>query len=338
MSDTTTIEWTRDPDGSAGATWNPVTGCQPISRGCDLCYARTFAERWRGIPGHPYEQGFDVRLWPERLDKPRHWRRPRRVFVNSMSDLFHTAVPDEFIGSVFETMAATPQHTYLILTKRHGRMRSLLKRWADEGARQSWAGPGTAVFRRNDLGWVGPVAWPLPNVWVGVSVEDQQRAALRIPTLLDTPASVRWLSCEPLLGSLDLTPWMSRLDWVVVGGESGARARPMHPAWPRRLRDDCQIAGVPFFYKQAGQYAPVEPVYAAGETPEDWDSSLLDLPGTGCAVDPDGTQPIRWTSRAVTVHQAPAAGAWWMLRLATKAAGRDLDGQRWEQMPEGADR
>jgi protein gp37 len=266
VSDNSAIEWT-------DATWNPVTGCTKVSPGCDHCYAETFAERWRGTPGHHFEQGFDVTLRPERLDQPLKWRKPRRVFVNSMSDLFHEQVPDDYIVTVFTRMWWSPQHTFQVLTKRHGRMRSLVPRIEDRLREME-----------HDLDLLDaptPLRWPLPNVWLGVSVEDQKRADLRIPALLDTPAAVRFLSCEPLLGPVDLrrisrpsgqqpemvldvvgqrygvpgrwqAPTSHRIDWVIVGGESGPRARPMDPAWARSLRDQCTAAGVPFFFKQAG--------------------------------------------------------------------------------------
>jgi protein gp37 len=255
MSDNSAIEWT-------DSTWNPVTGCTEVSPGCDHCYAKTFAERWRGSPGHHFENGFDVTLRPERIRQPLGWRKPRKVFVNSMSDLFHEAIPDEFIAKVFAVMAATPQHTYQILTKRHGRMRSLLnseahaERVATECA-QLW-----------EVDRVAPFRGPLPNVWLGVSVEDQKRADLRIPALMETPAAVRFLSCEPLLGPVDLTqvaPGLRysnsgftalrgnpRIHWVIVGGESGNGARPMDPEWVRSLRDQCVAAEVPYFMKQWG--------------------------------------------------------------------------------------
>ena len=243
MSDKSAIEWT-------DATWNPVTGCTKVSPGCDHCYAETFAERFRGVPGHHFERGFDVTLRPERLDQPLRWRRPRRIFVNSMSDLFHDDVPDSFIATVFDVMRSAPQHTFQVLTKRHGRMRSLLRKWTPITGTPPW------VF-------TGP--WPLPNVWLGVSVEDQHWADIRIPALLQTPAAIRWISAEPLLGPVtfrwaswepvrdrDHLDGLRRLDWVVVGGESGRGARPMDPEWARSLRDQCQQAGVPFLFKQWG--------------------------------------------------------------------------------------
>ena len=173
MSTSTKIEWTQSYDGTAGATWNPVTGCTKVSAGCDHCYAETFAERWRGLPGHHFENGFDVTLRPERVDQPLRWKRPKRIFVNSMSDLFHESVPDDFIAEVFAVMARARWHTFQLLSKRHGRMRSLLSR---------------PSFRDNLAHWA---SWPLPNVWLGVSAEDQQWWDIRVPALLETPAAVR---------------------------------------------------------------------------------------------------------------------------------------------------
>jgi protein gp37 len=203
MSAATKIEWTRGDDGSAGATWNPVTGCREVSEGCDHCYAKTFAERFRGVAGHPFEQGFDLRLWPERLRLPLRWRKARRVFVNSMSDLFFDArqVPDDFVARVFATMAATPQHTYQVLTKRPGRMASLL---GDEAFQADVAGHlfalavgddgrvDDALLERASNPWED---WPLPNVWLGVSIESQRWARVRIPKLLQTAAVVRCVDC-----------------------------------------------------------------------------------------------------------------------------------------------
>lgn len=234
MADGSSIEWTE-------ATWNPVTGCEKVSLGCDHCYAETFAERFRGVPGHAYEQGFDVRLWPDRLRLPLRWRTPRLVFVNSMSDLFHHRVPDEFIAAIFGTMSRTPHHTYQLLTKRHGRMASLLT--SSNFLQQVEREVGTASEFR----------WPIPNVWLGTSVEDQKRADLRIPRLTRTPAVVRFLSCEPLLGPLDLSAWVDQLDWVIVGGESGPRARPMELEWARSIVAQCRAARVAVFVKQLGR-------------------------------------------------------------------------------------
>lgn len=250
MSDGTGIEW-------SDATWNPVTGCTKVSPGCDHCYAETFAERFRGVPGHHFERGFDVTLRPERLDIPTRWRRPRRVFVNSMSDLFHDAVPDEFIAEVFGVMGTCASHTFQLLTKRHARMRALLTSHSFVGAvldhQFDWMRRSPSRMQHE------PGVWPLPNVWLGVSVENQQWADIRIPALLDTPAAVRFLSCEPLLGPVDLGGYTlpgTPLGWVICGGESGPGARPMHPDWARSLRDQCVAAGVPFLFKQWGAWLP----------------------------------------------------------------------------------
>lgn len=269
------IEWT-------DATWNPVTGCTKVSAGCDHCYAETFAERWRGVPGHPYEQGFDLKLWPERLDIPLRWTKPRRVFVNSMSDLFHADVPDSFIDAVFGVMAGANSHTFQVLTKRPQRMSRYLNdphtKYRIWNAGRSVAEGSVAPVRYQDWYDVVPVAvpgggeegcypavWPLPNVWLGTSVENQE-VAWRIDWLVKTPAAVRFLSCEPLIGHVNLDQWLwaevkpawaeknaaGRLQWVIAGGESGPRARPCKASWIESLADQCEAAGVPFFAKQLG--------------------------------------------------------------------------------------
>jgi protein gp37 len=204
MSDKSSIEWT-------DATWNPVTGCTKVSPGCDHCYAETFAERFRGVEGHHFERGFDLMLRPERLGQPLRWRRPRRVFVDSMSDLLDGRIPDDYVARVFGVMAAARWHTFQVLTKRHGRLRSLL---SSESFRER-------VFLSNnaDQGDILGDGWPLPNVWLGVSVEDQHWADIRIPALLDTPAAVRWISAEPLLGPVDIRPWLPW--WRVCGACNG---------------------------------------------------------------------------------------------------------------------
>lgn len=214
MADNSRIEWTE-------ATWNPVTGCSKVSPGCAHCYAETFAERWRGIPGHPYEQGFDLRLWPQRLDVPLRWRRPRMIFVNSMSDLFHEDIPEAFIQEIFQTMASADWHTFQILTKRQERLEELAPR----------------------LEWS-------PNIWMGVTIENR-RFVGRADALRTVPAAVRFISAEPLLGpleGLDLTG----IDWLISGGESGPRHRPVRAEWLRELRDRCNAEGVAYFFKQWG--------------------------------------------------------------------------------------
>lgn len=215
MSDNSAIEWTE-------ATWNPVTGCNEVSPGCAHCYAKTFAERFRGVPGHPYVNGFDLTLRPERIEQPLQWRRPRLIFVNSMSDLFHEDVPDAFVRDVFDVMGRAHWHTFQLLTKRSRRLADLAP----------------------DLPWPN-------NVWVGVSVENQ-RWVSRIDDLRRVPAAVRFLSCEPLLGPLSLN--LAGIHWVIAGGESGHHARPMRPEWVRDVRDQCVAAAVPFFFKQWGAH------------------------------------------------------------------------------------
>lgn len=222
----TSIEWTRGTDGTPGMTWNPIRGCTKISPGCTRCYAETFAERFRGVPGHPYEQGFDLRLVPHKLGEPLGWHKPRMVFVNSMSDLFHEDVPDEYILEVVHVMQRASWHTYQVLTKRAARMRSLLQtklRFAAE----------------------------LPPIWWGVSVENRKHGLPRVEQLRAAPAAIRFLSIEPLredLGAINL----DGISWVIVGGESGHGARPMAKEWVCSIRDQCKEAGVRFFFKQWG--------------------------------------------------------------------------------------
>ena len=218
MGDKTGIEWT-------DATWNPVTGCTKITRGCDHCYAERLAERFRGTPRHPFERGFDLTLRPERLFQPLRWKRPRRVFVNSLSDLFHKRIPAEFIDQVFDTMERADRHIFQILTKRSSLMRNYIRRRY-----------GSGLAPR--------------HIWCGVSVEDHMATA-RIRHLQMTPSAVRFLSIEPLLGPMgDID--LDGIAWVIVGGESGPYARPMQPEWVLDIRDRCQRAAVPFFFKQWG--------------------------------------------------------------------------------------
>ena len=222
MADGSAIEWT-------DATWNPVTGCTKITRGCDNCYAARFAERFRGVAGHPFENGFDLTLRPAKLDQPLRWKRSRTIFVNSMSDLFHKGVPRSFVDQVFDTMEAADWHVFQLLTKRSSRMRDYLRsRYAE---RQ-----------------------PPEHIWCGVSVEEAQ-ARGRIDHLRAAPAGVRFLSIEPLIGpigEIDLTG----IHWVIVGGESGPRARPMQIDWVREVREQCLDQGVAFFFKQWGGIRP----------------------------------------------------------------------------------
>jgi protein gp37 len=312
------IEWT-------DATWNPVTGCTKVSPGCDHCYAETLTERFHGKGSFAH-----VTLHDDRLSTPLRWRAPRRVFVNSMADLFHDAVPDDFLAAVWAVMATTPQHTYQVLTKRHARMRSLLSslRFINDVCSfiEFWGEEQDASLLDFEL------TWPVPHVWLGVSAEDHKRAQLRVPALLDTPAAVRFLSCEPLLGPMDLRPWIPGqhrpgttpppLSWVITGGESGRQARPAHPDWFRQIRDDCLTAGVAYFHKQNGEWR--EPTRG-----EDYDTTL------GRA----GHPPALLINHDGTVHctrDAAGSTAVPVIRVGKKAAGRELDGRIWEQYPQAA--
>jgi len=293
MADRSQIEWT-------DATWNPVTGCTQVSPGCDHCYAERITERFHGKGSFA-----QVRLHPERLTLPLRWRKPRMIFVTSVSDLFHRDVPGEYIAQVFAVMALASRHTFQVLTKRHGRMRSLL----NDG---QWRMRVAVEMERIEP--YSPEHWPLtepflplPNAWIGVSAEDQRRFDLRVPALAATPAAVRFVSAEPLLGPVDLTAWASGLDWVIAGGESGPGARPMHPDWARFLRDQCQRAGVAFFFKQWGEFVPT-------------------APGCGC--------PDRWRDAA---WQA-GSEFWPVWRVGKHRAGRLLDGRAWDQLPSGGTR
>lgn len=263
--------------GWSDEVWNPVTGCSVVSPGCDHCYAHELSIRrgWSKKPWTARNAAENVVLHPDRLDYPLHWRKPRMVFVNSMSDLFHELIPFEFIDMVFAVMAITPQHTYQILTKRPKRMLEYMSQVGLPGAVAAETGSGCdgtrnwPFIRPDDLA----ARWPLSNVWLGVSVEDQRRAVERIPILLDTPAAVRWISAEPLLGPIHLDPWWvaestvdlaavvyggivrhpnvyPALDWAVVGGESGPQRRRMDIEWVREIVEQCDTTCVPVFVKQ----------------------------------------------------------------------------------------
>jgi protein gp37 len=219
MSDKSKIEWT-------DATWNPVRGCTKISPGCKHCYAQVFAERFRGVPGHPYEQGFDLRLVPEKLEEPLKWKTPRLIFVNSMSDLFQVGVPDEYIAKVTAVMDTAKWHTFQVLTKRAERMRCLLNTKLQFAAHSS-------------------------HIWWGVSVEDRKHGVPRIGELRNANVAMRFLSVEPLLEDVGLLN-LSGIHWVIVGGESGPGARPMRKEWVLSVKAQCRKERVPFFFKQWG--------------------------------------------------------------------------------------
>lgn len=363
MAEGTGIEWT-------DRTWNPIQGCSKATPGCDNCYAITAAHRMRNHPNPAVQRVYaglttpdggdwtgTLRVLDDRLDQPLRWGKPQRVFVNSMSDLFHPGVPTEDIARVFAVMALASRHTFQVLTKRHGRMRSLL---TSPDFRRAVERVSVTEFD----GYYSPNddAWPLPNVWLGVSVEDQARADLRVPALLDTPAAVRFLSCEPLLGrvtlpkfcacgcgetfeaarrSASLNPgWLNSeqaaagvkatlgIDWVIVGGESGPAARPMHPDWARSLRDQCQDADVAYLFKQWGEWAPSAPGTAVREA------------RSGTQKTPQRSRPGGYIDRLgqprdtndLTRFVIPADWAW-MDRVGKKQAGRVLDGRVWDEYP-----
>lgn len=319
----TKIEWCEE-------TWNPITGCTPISEGCQNCYAKRMANRLRGRCGYPADEPFKVTLHKDRLEEPLRWKKPRRVFVGSMGDLFHEDVPDEFIYEIWDVMVQSKQHTFLVLTKRPDRMKSFIEKVMCNRMGYALTFGGTPEGKKARK-WAQK---PVQNVWLGVTAENQRRADERIPILLQIPAAVRFVSVEPMLGPVDLTQidiggnvWINsltgdcksynpyggwwkinesknKLDWVICGGETGPSARPMHPDWARSLRNQCQEAGVSYFFKQWGEYC--SPSQMPPDTFRDWDIQH----GTEIWDD----EP-RW-------------------RVGKKKAGRSLDGEVWDEMPD----
>lgn len=323
------IEWT-------DRVWNPVTGCNKVSQGCKHCYAETIAKRFWAKQYPANEDGSprrftDIRCHPERLGEPLRWRKPARVFVNSMSDLFHESLHPADIVPIFDAMYRAKWHTFLILTKRADRLLDFATRLTFSN--QFGYGNGLAVTGIHNKPST-PVV--LPNVWLGVSVEDQKAADERIPLLLQTPAAVRFVSCEPLLGPVDLEPHLQYppfhenykltfgvnefqgLDWVIVGGESGHGARPMHPDWARSLRDQCKDAGVPFFFKQWGEYHH-DPL-----TSKERGRIYMDVDGR--VYSDRGSDEDYRNGRLAFDH------------VGKKAAGRELDGQEWNEFPDVGER
>jgi protein gp37 len=325
----TTIEWTDE-------TWNPTTGCREVSPGCKNCYARRIFKR-----PYPKREFHDVQCHPERLDAPLHWRKPRRVFVNSMSDLFHEAVPDEFIDAVFMAMICAPQHHFQILTKRPLRMGAYLTTplRLENIYMQRYGISGSPLDAED---------WPLPNVHLGVSIEDQPTADERIPILLETPAAVRFISYEPALGPVDLQHLQPgdppveiaalngthgvlrphrgvspKLDWVIAGGESGPRARPPHPDWFRSLRDQCAAAGAPFFFKQWGEWIPRK-LYEESGKGKNYPWGVINLDGDWF------DQTTAWNGRE---GKDSSTREYTMLRVGKKTAGALLDGREHKEFP-----
>ena len=325
MGDRTGIEWT-------DATWNPVTGCTKVSQGCKHCYAERDWNRLAHLPAYQGRAFIDVAGHPKRLDQPLRWAKPRRIFVNSMSDLFHPDVPDSFIDKVFAVMALATQHTFQVLTKRPERMRDYCKTLGQHNGTDRVSIAAQQISSKAWFLWrMGDVGWCLPNVWLGVSVEDQAAADERIPLLLQTQAAVRWISAEPLLGPVDLrferlAEWNkllcenhgdadgTHIHWVVVGGESGPKARPMHPDWARSLRDQCALAGVPFMFKQWGEWGPQSDALLHGKI----DARLIDK---------------AHVYYGTIAGFCPAEG---VFRFGKKAAGRLLDGVLHDGYPEVA--
>ncbi|MEN6567160.1 MAG: phage Gp37/Gp68 family protein [Veillonellales bacterium] len=308
------IEW-------CDRVWNPVTGCTKISPGCQNCYAERMSKRFGEKWGLPKDNPFKVTLHPDRLDQPLHWTKPSKIFVCSMSDLFHDDVPDSFLDQVFAYMAKAEQHTFLVLTKRPERMRNyIFKAMYDEDC--NYDGWYEAL---NELGI--PDAAPMENVWLGVTAEDQEQADKRIPILLQTPAAKRFVSVEPMLSAVDLNRYimpsqkakgtlfgapielsgkdladlvgLHSLDWVICGGESGPGARPVHPDWVRSLREQCKMSKTAFLFKQWGEWAPMPCIDSAVKS-----------------------SPVYEFSNQC------------MCRVGKKKAGRLLDGQLWDQYPE----
>ena len=301
MSDRSKIEW-------CDATWNCIRGCVKVSPGCKNCYAETFAERFRGVKGHPYEQGFDLRLVPEKLDQPLRWKKPRKIFVNSMSDLFQDGVPDEFVDKVFAVMALAPQHTFQVLTKRAERMADYLGE-VSAGRMYDIATTATKEFGDRKLDAMIALSNAMPNVLFGVSVENEEYACERLPHLHEAKdlAYRTFVSYEPALGPVDWEPWAGAIDWLISGGESGPGARPSHPDWHRSARDFCVRHGVPYFFKQWGSYRPI------------------------CENELPTTFVNRLVSEAVPRSENLAS----VVRLNKRVTGSLIDGVEWKQFPEG---
>jgi len=337
----TKIEWVKNPDGTAGKTWNPITGCTKISPGCAHCYAERMSKRLAGRCGYPADEPFRVTVHEDRFDEPLHWRKPCKAFVCSMADLFHPKVRFSTILRAMRSIIYTPWNTYQILTKRPSRMREFFEYWMHMGTKAGYLDPmmlaldaggppisGEQAARANE--WYKthcdqsgrglcdlPIPWPLPNVWLGVTVENADYTS-RLDDLLATSAAVRFVSGEPLLGPLDLRPWLLSehgrrhigagpgISWVICGGETGPGARPMHPDWVRDVRDQCVSAGVAFFFKGWGDWAP--------------------------AADISLDEPLMYKETPhARYHALPQGGG--MLRVGKKKAGRLLDGTVWNQMP-----
>lgn len=317
MGDQSKIEWT-------DATWNPITGCTPVSEGCANCYAKREAEgRLRGKYGYPQDNPFRVTFHEDKLEQPLKWRRPRKIFVCSMGDLFHEDVPVEWIDKVIDVIARCEQHRFMLLTKRPERMKDYFLGLRDDPEQAMRFRSGRTELHKYALAL--RKGEPLRNVWLGVTAENQQRADERIPMLLQIPAAKLFVSVEPMLGPVDLYQWLGGdreidpphkynggLDWVICGGETGPEARPMHREWVRSLRDQCVAAQVPFFFKSWGEWKficeVIIPEYDKADYPEYWRR-----PGEKpMFAFPDGTT---------------------LERLGRRQTGRELDGRTWDEEP-----
>lgn len=335
MADHSAIEWT-------DATWNPITGCSVVSAGCKNCYAMRLAGG--RLQDHASRQGLteatsagpvwtgEVRLNEQWLDQPLRWRRPRNIFVCAHSDLFHANVPDEWIDRIFGVMAMAPQHRFQILTKRPVRM-PLYFGWNNRLARIVYHARGYARTHADDV-IASHLSLPLPNVWVGVSVENQKWADRRVPFLLKTPAAVRFVSYEPALGPVDFGANLSALDWVIMGGESGPGARPMHPSWVRATRDACALVRVPFFFKQWGAWAPVG-VGSDWVTQPNYDRHRW-IRGDGLTRGSDATPLITREDIARERKGLPPEDWKLMLDVGKVVAGKKIDHRTHDAMPADA--
>lgn len=349
----TKISWT-------DYVWNPVVGCSKVSAGCQNCYAEQFARRLAAMDearrlmskyGAVVSQGHwngKVFCDPAKLGEPLHWRKPRRIFVNSMGDLFHEQVPDEFIDKIFAVMSLAQHHIFMLLTKRPermlkyfseiatnrvvkwGRFAGLPKPDCPAALERIFSARNNFRLKSGQPYDVRPLPWPLPNVWLGVTAENQQAADERIPTLLQTPAAVRFVSVEPMLGPVDLEKLLGSayeartvqngwhgIDWVIAGGETGPGARPMHPDWARSLRDQCQAAGTPFYFKAWGEWSPIE--------------VMNDPAAPHILLAYNGKQTQEYCGWG---RDNPTARFAQMVRVGKKAAGRLLDGRTWDEFPE----
>ncbi|HUX01088.1 MAG TPA: phage Gp37/Gp68 family protein [Phycisphaerae bacterium] len=393
----TKIEWVKNPDGTAGKTWNPITGCTKISPGCQHCYAERMSKRLAGRCGYPADEPFRVTVHPDKFDEPLHWRKPAHIFVCSMADLFHPKVRFGTILRVVRSIIYTPWNTYQILTKRPSRMREFFEYWMHMGTKAGYLDPmmlaldaggppisGEQAARANE--WYKthcdqsgrglcdlPIPWPLPNVWLGVTVESGDYLS-RIDDLMATPAAVRFVSMEPLLGPVNLRPWLYDprecscyeaeyghqlgcmfhgmtgdavraemakpwpvLDWVIVGGETGPGARPMHPDWVRDVRDQCVAANVPFFFKGWGSWAPLPEPFtytpAVGSGNREYNLALGRYRKKHRATLLLDDRPEGWPPYMIRQGTGLTDGEGGMARVGKKAAGRLLDGREWNQMP-----